>query len=343
MAKGVFSLFLSTMKKLSILAWLFLLSSAVASLADEEVGDDDDFELTEHQENIARTHTDFASVNLEGDPRDVASTVVSEITDGLHTRISSLFENAVTPECRAMIGEHYGHFVKALALEESMPFADIKFNSTCENDVEYDFDNLPPGVHMGTIQARTYQPPRNETEYIESNQVVICYGILAHDSAASTIRLIEAVDEETTMFVVHVDAKYEYTHAALKKYAANKPRIFVLDHPYRVRVNWGGFSMVNATLQLLHFADRMVFTHFIHMAATAYPIASNRRIRNTLASYPKDANFLHVILKPAVPAPTIWNYFVECDDQLHRIYRMPLIRKVTHGADLYVSLCVFLY
>jgi hypothetical protein len=231
----------------------------------------------------------------------------------------------------------HGYFIQALALEEAMPFADIKFNNTCEGDVEYDFDNLPPGVHMGTIQARTYQPPRNESEYIESHEVILCYGLLAHDSATATIRFIEAVDEPTTMFVIHVDAKYEETHAALKEYASNNTRVTVLDHPHRVRVNWGGFSMVNATLQLLHFADQLHFTHFIHMASTAYPIAPNRRIRNTLASFPKDANFLHIILKPAVPTPSIWNYFVECDDQLHRIYRMPVIQKATHGADLYTS------
>jgi hypothetical protein len=113
----------------------------------------------------------------------------------------------------------------------------------------------------------------------------------------------------------------------------------VLDHPYRVRVNWGGFSMVNATLQMLNYVDRhqIHFTHFVHMASTAYPIASNRRIRNTIAAFPVDANFLHIILKPARPNHSIWNYFVECDDQLHRIHRLPPITHETHGADFYTS------
>lgn len=190
---------------------------------------------------------------------------------------------------------------------------------------------------MGIVQNRTYKPPQNESEYISSDQIVICYGILAHDSAVATIRLIEAVREPSTQFIVHIDAKYEQTHHAMKEYAASRHNILVLDHPYRVRVNWGGFSMVNATLQLFHFADRLDFTHFVHIASTAYPIASNQRIRNTLASYPKDANFLHVILKPARPHFSIWNYYVECDDRLNRIYRLTPITKETHGADIYTA------
>jgi hypothetical protein len=169
--------------------------------------------------------------------------------------------------------------------------------------------------------------------------IVLCYGILAHDNANATIRLIEALDEPTTWFVVHIDAKHEDTYQKVKEYSTKRDRVVVLDHQHRVRVNWGGFSMVNATLQILDYVDRhrIDFTHFIHMASTAYPVASNRRIRNTLASYPKDANFLHIILRPIRPVATIWNYFVECDDKLHRIHRMPVLTNDTHGVDLYTA------
>jgi hypothetical protein len=300
----------------------------------EEEGREDE---TEHQINMLNTRVDFTNVDLKGDPEKAAWNAIAELTIDLHDRISTLYEKTATQECRALIAEHFGYFVKAIATEEPLPFTEINFNNTCEGDVEYDFDNLPEGIHLGHIQARTYQPPRNETEYISPFEIVFCYGILAHDNAQATIRLIEAVDEPTTVFIVHVDAKYEETYLALKEYAATRSRVTVLDHPYRVRVNWGGFSMVNATLQLLHFADQVDFTHFVHMASTAYPIASNRRIRNTLASFPKDANFLHVILKPIRPGLSVWNYFVECDDRLHRIYQLPPIRKETHGADIYTA------
>eukprot|EP00536_Pseudo-nitzschia_multiseries_P007627 jgi/Psemu1/296635/fgenesh1_pm.181_\ len=258
-------------------------------------------------------------------------------------RFVELFEKTKTPECRELIAEHYGYFLKAIATETPLPFASTKFNSSCNDEQPWDFNNLPKGVHMGIVQNRTYQPPRNEINegslYISAEEVVLCYGILAHDSAEATIRIIESVDEPTTTFVVHIDGKYEENYMKLKEYANQRDRVFVLDHPHRVRVNWGGFSMVNATLQILNHIDRhdIQFTHFVHMASTSYPIVSNRRIRNKLAEYPIDANFMHIILKPARPAESIWNYFVECDDRLHRIHRLPIITKEQNNADFYTS------
>ena len=230
--------------------------------------------VTDHQRHLKETHVDFSQIDLNGSPTDAAWKAVTELTLDLQQRITTLFEKTKTPECRALIAEHFGYFMKAIATETPLPFTHVKFNNTCQGIEEYDFDNLPEGVHMGIIQNLTYQPPRNETEYIEPSDVVLCYGILAHDDPISTIRLIEAVDEPTTTFVVHVDGKYEDTYLVLKEYASNHSKVKVLDHPYRVRVNWGGFSMVNATLQILNYADKIDFTHFIHMASSAYPIAS---------------------------------------------------------------------
>ena len=325
------------------LSILLFLTSTLDGKNDNENNNDlieettDDADRTPHQILIDTTRVHLDDVDFTGAPHDVATQLLPRLTIDIENRITQLYEKAITPECRALIGEHYGYFLKAIALEQSLPFAEMQFNNTCEGDIEYDFDNLPEGIHMGIIQNRTYQPPPNEAEYIQPTDIVFCYGILAHDSANATIRFIQAVDEPTTIFIVHIDAKYEETHRALKEYAADKPRIHILDHPHRVRVNWGGFSMVNATLQMLNYADQFQFTHFVHMASTAYPIKSNRRIRNTIADYPKDANFLHVILKPARPSPAIWNYFVECDDRLHRIYRLTPMRKEIHKADAYTA------
>ena len=80
------------------------------------------------------------------------------------------------------------------------------------------------------------------------------------------------------------------------------------------------------------------FHKLVHMASTTYPQASNTKIRDTLASHPLDANFLHIILKPNNPTPSVWNYFVECDDALHRIYRLPALNKDRgNGVDIYTS------
>lgn len=300
---------------------------------------------TEHQIQIRKTSIDFSDLDLQGNAYTASSSVVDAIAADIKNsgRLQSLFETAITPECRALIAEHYGYFLKAIATETPLPFASTKFESSCDDEQKWDVNNLPKGIHMGHVQNRTYQPLRNETNegtlYITPDNIVLCYGILAHDSAEATIRIIEAVDEPTTMFVVHIDAKFEDNYIKLVEYASKKDRIVVLDHRHRVRVNWGGFSMVNATLQILNYIDanEINFTHFVHMASTSYPIVSNQRIRNTLSEYPVDANFMHIILKPARPAESIWNYFVECDDQLHRIHKLPVITKELNNADFYTS------
>ena len=342
--------------------------------------------MTEHEKILLRTSVDYRDVDFTTNNNDVGS-IAAHVVDAIaedmlkYGRLQTLFEQTKTGECRQLIAEQYGYFIKSVMKELPLPFANIKYKNTCHDTQYWDFNNLPKGVHMGVrilvafccccccccclnkyffssltifvvlsflskqiIQNRTYQLPTEEDEsykqlYISPMDIVLCYGILAHDNANATIRLIEALDEPTTWFVVHVDAKNDETYKQMKEYSMNRSRVVILDDPYRVRVNWGGFSMVNATLQILNYADKhhIDFTHFVHMASTAYPVASNRRIRNTLAAHPKDANFLHVILRPVRPNPMVWNYFVECDDKLHRIHRMPVLMNDTHGVDLYTA------
>ena len=203
--------------------------------------------LTEHQKYIEETTIDFTGVDFSGDASSAAALAVDIMAAEMKNtgRLAELFEKASTSECRALISKHYGYFLKAIATETPLPFASTKFESSCEDEHPWDFNNLPKDIHMGHVQNRTYQPPRNETNegslYISSDEIVFCYGILAHDSAEATIRIIEAVDEPSTTFVVHVDAKYEENYKILKDYASKRERVVVLDDRYRVRVNWGGF------------------------------------------------------------------------------------------------------
>ena len=103
--------------------------------------------------------------------------------------------------------------------------------------------------------------------------------------------------------------------------------------------------VVNATLQVMRYAlaiDRpdlepLEFHKFVHMSATAYPIKSNERIRQTLSEYPIDANLFWVLENPTSPHEEAWHYFVECDDAVHRIYRMPPKRWENSGIDIMTS------
>lgn len=103
--------------------------------------------------------------------------------------------------------------------------------------------------------------------------------------------------------------------------------------------------MVNATLQVMRYvmavdrpdAQPMEFHKFAHMSATAYPIKSNKEIRRSLSEYPIDANLFWVLTKPTSPHEEAWHYFVECDDAVHRIYRLPPKRWENSGIDIMTS------
>jgi hypothetical protein len=332
---------------------------------DEEEEDDYDEEevegtpvvITEH-ERLSSLLGDFTVEMPDGDedpadPEAAAAWYLDQLLDTtlLRQRLANIFSKARTPTCRRKIATHLGYFVAALGKEENMPFAKTRFRNECPEPVYEDWTRLPPDMHIGMIQNRTYQPPRNEALYIGDPQDLrLLYAILTHDDAASTIRLIEALHEEGHIFVVHVDAKEasRETWESLQYYASFHDFVSLVPDPYRVSITWGGFSMVNATMQILQHAFGLLqdeqgealskafdFHKVVHLASTSYPLASNTEIRHQLAAFPLDANFLHVIMKPSRPG--LWNYFVECDDALHRIHHMPVLQNATAGVNLYTS------
>lgn len=362
---------------------------------DSKDSSDDDDETTTTKSNKKSTTTtkkntkELLLPNLSTlSPNDASSTILNGITTNLQDRMSTMFTNAKTHECRAKIAEHFALFVNGLAVETKFPFQDWYYPSTCTAIPYYEnWDDLPPHVNAHDLHHRVYQPPKEsvpEGTYINNvDELELVYVILTHDQPEATIRLIESVYvENRTKFVIHVDGKEQAdeTFDRLMEYAQEKngeqqqqqinvegggggggEYIRLVPHDNRVRVNWGGFSMVNATLVAMktlfgldyyekyhpeeeeeapgHDNPRAFSFHkMIHLASTTYPLASNTEIRDTLASYPLDANFMHILLKPNDPTPQVWNYFVECDDALHRIYRLPpLTIDKGHGIDIHTS------
>lgn len=291
-------------------------------------------------------HLDFGSVDLTAESSAAATDVSALLGATLKGRLTDLYERAVTSSCRAKIAEHFGYFVNAIASEQSLPFTDVTFPNECGEPV-YEWDNLPEGMHIGDIQNRTYQPPRNESVYIDDPaHLKLLFAVLTHDNPTATIRLIENLYEEGLhQFVIHVDGKNEDTQQTLLEYAADKDYVHILSDMYRVRVNWGGFTMVNATLQTLRYAFAlddpsrlpMEFHKLVHLSSSSYPLKPNVEIRQTLSSYPLDANFLNVIMQPTRSGNYAWHYFVECDDALHRIFQLPSLRREVAGIDMYTS------
>lgn len=286
------------------------------------------------------------------DPHKAADWYLDKLLDtsSLRNRLARIFEKAKTPQCRQKIATHLGYFLSAIGKEEEMPFARARFKNECPEPVYEDWNNLPPHMHVGMIQNRTYQPPRKDAVYIgDPNNLKLLYVILTHNDPSGTIRLVESLYEKGHSFIIHVDAKEtsQDTFETLQAYSTTHNYVHLVPDPFRVRVTWGGFSMVNATLQALQYAfgllenddgplsEPLNFHKVIHLASTSYPLASNTEIRHRLASFPLDANFLHVIMKPS--RPWLWNYFVECDDSLHRIHHLPVLQNATAGANLFTS------
>jgi len=93
----------------------------------------------------------------------------------------------------------------------------------------------------------------------------------------------------------------------------------------RVNVSWGGFNVVRATLFGLEEILRRFDGEFDWIATLSgytYPLASNRRIRDTLASFPRDTEFMEIRPQPNDPQPRAWHQYVECDNAMRRIYRL---------------------
>jgi len=353
---------------------------------EEDSEDSEDSSDDEEEEQInpdQYKYTYLSLPNLSTKSADEAAHAIlsssTGITHPLQSRLSSMFAKATSHECRTKIAEHFALFVNGLAEETKFPFEDFHYPNTCDAIPRYaDWENLPEGVKVNDVQYRTYQPPKEsvpEGTYIENvEELRLLYVILTHDRPESTVRLMESVFvPDVTNFVIHVDGKeksddtydklveYAFTKNTAAKDEGKEEYIRIVPTEKRVRVNWGGFSMVDATLKALHTAfgldyydehpdeedeegvpidnpHAFQFHKLIHIASTTYPLASNTEIRDTLASYPLDANFLHIILRPNNPTPSVWNYFVECDDALHRIYRLPALNYDRgNGVDIYTS------
>ena len=211
-----------------------------------------------------------------------SSLLARQLMQSLEDRITNVLSKATTAECRDKIAAHFYSYLDALGHETSFPFLESHFENTCPEPI-YNFEKLPRGITIEDIMNRTYQPPRDVAEYIDDpNQLRILYGILTHDHPESTIRLIEALYEEGHLFVIHVDGKNASndTYHSIVEYAKDRSYVHVLKE--RIRVNWGGFSLVNATYVFFFFIRKLVHLDY------------GFKKRNLTFSY-----FMHLLLQPS--------------------------------------------
>ncbi len=102
----------------------------------------------------------------------------------------------------------------------------------------------------------------------------IAYLILAYDQPRHFGRLVEQLDDGNAKFFIHVDRKSEI--ALFRREIASERATFLNE---RLSINWGGWRMVQATLNMLRLAHTEGTSDYYHLlSASFYPIKSNRQI-----------------------------------------------------------------
>jgi hypothetical protein len=115
------------------------------------------------------------------------------------------------------------------------------------------------------------------------------YLIVAHHQPNHLARLIRTLDTSKCAFFVHIDAKVDDT---IFKDAVGK-RANVVFSRRRWKVNWGGFSQVEATMTLLSEAmdSSVAFQRFCLLSGSDFPIKTNGQI---LSEFDSDKEFMRI-------------------------------------------------
>jgi len=118
----------------------------------------------------------------------------------------------------------------------------------------------------------------------------IAYLILAHHQPAMLARLTQSLSSTGAKFFIHVDRR-----SALQPFidkTSHLPATVFLKDADRKIVNWGGFSQVAATLNLLNAARHDDgFDRFCFLSGTDYPIKPSSHILEAFAS---DNEFIQI-------------------------------------------------
>lgn len=106
----------------------------------------------------------------------------------------------------------------------------------------------------------------------------IAFLILAHHQPHHLLRLVERISKPWNTIFIHIDKKVDIGEFEYLFYG--KKNTLFLDEKNRVNVNWGGFSMVRATLQLINIAQQypINFDRYCLLSGSDYPIKNTDEI-----------------------------------------------------------------
>ena len=112
----------------------------------------------------------------------------------------------------------------------------------------------------------------------------IAYLMLVHKNFNQIKLLTDQLADELTHVYIHVDKKNEELFNELKNEYVNSENVSIIDK--RIKVNWSGFSQVQATLNLMESAlenNNFKFEYISLISGQDFPIKSNDYIRKFLS------------------------------------------------------------
>lgn len=119
----------------------------------------------------------------------------------------------------------------------------------------------------------------------------LAYCIQVHNNPNHLLKLIKALDNKNVSFYIHIDKK-----SRTKFNIPNQTNIHILSNT--VSVFWGGFSQVQASLNLLNEASKSnKHDYYIFISGVDYPVRSNNYILNFFEKF-KGKEFIDLYEMP---------------------------------------------
>jgi Core-2/I-Branching enzyme len=112
----------------------------------------------------------------------------------------------------------------------------------------------------------------------------IAYLILAHHQPNHLAKLVKSIDCDWAYILIHIDAKSDILQ--FKQLIPEDKNIIFLKENQRIKVNWGGFSQVTATLNLLKVALSLgvAFDRYCLLSGSDFPIKELSYIQTQFSS-----------------------------------------------------------
>ncbi len=254
--------------------------------------------------------------------------------------VERVTRKAKTEECKKKIESEFMKMMATFSEERAQPFEDVFFHSQCEGAYKKYKPMLPLGMktppRAPRINPATALP--NNATIKSPEDISILYIVLIHDHADFAERLLRTLDEPQHTFVVHVDLKAKQVYDSLVAFQAQakqkqqlRGKLHILSNEQgRENGAWGGFTLVNATLNSMKFAikESIQFDYMVHLSGTTYPLVDNFSIRTALSQNP-GRTYMDVHSKPNRPSVDTWFNFVECDGAVHRVSRLTELRGMS--------------